>query len=132
MLTVGVRGAADVSAIASTEARRLAVMAWHYHDDDVPGADAAVDLAIQGLPAGLREARLTHYRIDEHHSNAYAVWKRMGSPIAPDRDQYGELETASRLARLEEPRAVGVADGTLALEFTLPRQAVSLVLIEWE
>jgi xylan 1,4-beta-xylosidase len=132
MLTEGVRGAADVSAFASVEAKRLAVMAWHYHDDDVSGADAAVELAVEGLPAGLPEARLTHYRIDEHHSNAYAAWKRMGSPIAPDRDQYGELEAASRLARLEEPRRVGVAAGTLPLEFTLPRQAVSLVLIEWD
>jgi hypothetical protein len=33
---------------------------------------------------------------------------------------------------LEEPRTVGVTAGTLALSFTLPRQAVSLVVIEWE
>jgi xylan 1,4-beta-xylosidase len=132
MLSEGVRGAADVAALASSEPGRLSLMAWHYHDDDVPGPDAAVKLVLQGLPAEARQARLTHHRIDEHHSNAYAAWKRMGSPIAPSREQYGELQAASQLALLGEPGSVNVAAGQLALEFTLPRQAVSLVVIEWE
>jgi xylan 1,4-beta-xylosidase len=107
-------------------------MVWHYHDDDVAGPDAAVDLAVAGLPAAVRRAAVIHYRIDEDRSNAYAAWKGMGSPIAPTRQQYGELEAASRLALLEEPRSASAAHGTLALTFALPRQAVSLVMIEWE
>jgi xylan 1,4-beta-xylosidase len=75
---------------------------------------------------------VTHSRIDDTRSNAYAAWKRMGSPIAPSRQQYGELEAASRLALLEEPRSASATDGTLALMFVLPRQAVSLVVIEWD
>jgi xylan 1,4-beta-xylosidase len=98
----------------------------------MPGPDAAVDLALQGLPGEVREAKLTHYRIDEHHSNAYAAWKRMGSPIAPSREQYGQLEAASRLSLLEQPRTTGISAGTLAFELRLPRQAVSLVVIDWE
>ena len=74
----------------------------------MPGPDAAVELAISGLPAALRHAKLAHYRIDEQHGNAYAAWKRMGSPIAPTRGQYNELEAASRLAVLEEPRSASV------------------------
>jgi xylan 1,4-beta-xylosidase len=114
------------------EPKRLAVMAWHYHDDDLPGPEAAVDLAVAGLPASARQAKITHYRIDEHHGNAYAAWKRMGAPIAPNRDQYSMLESESRLTLLEEPRTASVANGTLALAFALPRQGVSLVLIEWD
>jgi xylan 1,4-beta-xylosidase len=132
MLTEGVRGAPDVAALASMEPKRLAVMAWHYHDDDVPGPEATVDLAVAGLPASARQAKITHYRIDEHHGNAYAAWKRMGAPIAPNRDQYSMLESESRLTLLEEPRTASVANGTLALAFALPRQGVSLVLIEWD
>jgi xylan 1,4-beta-xylosidase len=131
MLREGVRGAADVAALASREPSRLSVMAWHYHDDDVPGPDAEVSLAFSGLPATVREARLTHYRIDEGHSNAYGAWKRMGSPIAPTREQYDELEAASRLTLLAEPTSVGVTQGSVSLELTLPRQAVSLLVIEW-
>ena len=132
ILTDGVRGAPDVAAFASVEPNRLAVMIWHYHDDDVAGPEAAVDLSVAGLPAAARQAVVTHYRIDENRSNAYAAWKRMGSPIAPTRQQYGELEAASSLAVLEEPRSANATNGTLALTFALPRQAVSLVMIEWE
>lgn len=132
MLRDGVRDAPDVAALASREPGRLSVMAWHYHDDDVAGPEASVSLSVRGLPATARQATLTHYRVDESHGNAYAVWKRMGSPIAPTRPQYDALEAASRLARLEEPRPVAVAEGSLALDVTLPRQAVSLVVVEWE
>ena len=103
MLKDGVRGAPDVSALASLEGKRLSVMAWHYHDDDLPGPDAAIALAVGGLPLAAGEARLTHYRIDEGHSNAYALWKRLGSPIAPNADQYAQLLAASQLARMEGP-----------------------------
>ena len=106
-------------------------MAWHYHDDDVPGADAAVELSLAGLPLPTGEVRLAHYRIDEAHSNAYAVWKRMGAPIAPNVDQYKQLQTASQLARLEAPATLKVEKGRSALRFALPRQAVSLVVLEW-
>jgi xylan 1,4-beta-xylosidase len=131
MLTEGVRGAPDVAALASTEPNRLAVMVWHYHDDDLPGPDAAVDLALAGLPASVGEAKVAHYRIDEHHSNAYATWRRMGSPIAPNRDQYSEMQAAAELALMDAPTTTSVDGGAVALSFTLPRQAVSLVTIEW-
>ncbi|HEX9190420.1 MAG TPA: beta-xylosidase [Vicinamibacteria bacterium] len=131
LLEEGVRGAPDVAALASAEPNRVAVMVWHYHDDDVPGPAAAVELAVAGLPAAIGEATLGHYRIDEHHGNSYAAWRRMGSPIAPDRDQYRELEAASGLALLDAPATARVEGGAVTLRFPLPRQAVSLVTIEW-
>jgi xylan 1,4-beta-xylosidase len=131
MLTEGVRGAPDVGALASVDRNRLAVMVWHYHDDDLPGPDAAVELSIAGLPSELERAELTHYRVDEHHSNPYGVWLRMGSPIAPNEDQYAELLAASELARLDAPAETQINDGTANLELTLPRQGVSLLMIEW-
>ena len=131
LLKDGVRGAPDVAALASREPSRLSVIVWHYHDDDVPGDDAAVSLTVSGLPSALREAKLTHYRIDDAHSNAYAAWKRMGAPIAPSREQYDALEATSRLTLFEEPKSVPVASGAVRLELALPRQAVSLVVLEW-
>jgi len=131
LLTEGVRGAPDVAAFASAEPNRLAVMVWHYHDDDVPGPDAAVELSVGGLPFRSGEARLVHFRIDDGHSNAYAAWKRMGSPIAPNSDQYRELLAASQLAPLDASATVRVEKGQAALRFALPRQAVSLVVLDW-
>jgi len=132
VLAEGVHGPADVAALAARDANLLAVMVWHYHDDDVAGPEAAVELAVAGLPPDVAEARVGHYRIDEHHSNAYAAWKRMGAPIAPDRDQYRELEAASELALLGAPTKVSAERGAVTLRFTLPRQAVSLVTIALE
>ena len=111
-------------------ARKLAVMVWHYHDDDVAGPDAAVDLALAGLPAAAARRTLTHYRVDETHSNAYGAWKRMGSPIAPNDAQYARLLEASKLATIEPPtsRATGAVS---ELTFRLPRQGVSLVVLDW-
>jgi xylan 1,4-beta-xylosidase len=131
MVKDGVRGTPDVSALASLEGNRLSVVLWHYHDDDLPGPDAAVTLAVSGLPVASGDARLTHFRIDDGHSNAYAAWKRMGSPIAPNADQYKELQAASQLARLDGPATVGVRSGKASLDMALPRQAVSLVVLEW-
>jgi xylan 1,4-beta-xylosidase len=127
----GVRGPADVSALASRAPGRLAVMAWHYHDDDLPGPGADVTMEVHGLPVSVHEATLTHERIDDRHSNAYAAWQRMGSPVAPTREQYQELKAAGALAALEEPAHVPTSNGTATLRFKLPRQAVSLLVLEW-
>ena len=131
----GVRGAApDVAALASLDARKrqAAVLVWHYHDDDVRGPEAAIDLALAGLPVIAGQARLTHYRIDETHSNAYALWQKLGSPTAPTRPQYLQLEAASQLALLETaPASVTVESGVATLKFPLPRQAVSLLVLTW-
>lgn len=133
ILKDGVRGAPDVSALAAAGAGRLTVLAWHYHDDDVAGPTAAVELQVSGLPEGVTGVRLLHHRIDENHSNAYAEWRRMGSPIAPDDRQYARLQEASRLAPLADaPARVPAAGGRASLRFSLPRQAVSLVTLEWD
>jgi len=116
--------------------RRIAIMVWHYHDDDIAGPDAAVKLAIRNLPAEATQAKVTHYRIDQTHSNAYAEWQRMGSPVAPTEKQYAALQKASELATLEgesesAPARIAIANGVATLDFTLPRQAVSLLVVEW-
>jgi xylan 1,4-beta-xylosidase len=131
MMRDGVHGAPDVSALASLETRRLSVLLWHYHDDDVPGPEAAVELSVSGLPMARGEARVQHYRIDETHSNSFAAWKRMGSPIAPSETQYAELEAAGRLAAMEAPATVRIDGGQAAMPLALPRQAVSLIVLEW-
>ncbi len=129
MLTAGVRARPDVSAVASLDSKTLCVMAWHYHDDDVPGPDAAVTLALSGLPA--KSAVLRHSRIDARHSNAFEAWKALGSPPQPTPDQYAQLQKSGQLALLEPPKTIRLADGAAQIPITLPRQAVSLIEIEW-
>lgn len=128
----GVRAVPDVGVLASRAPGQVAIMVWHYHDDDVSGPDAAVTLDVAGMPASVSTAAVTHYRIDQLHSNAYAEWLRMGSPIAPDPAQYAAMQKASELAVLRgSPAAVGVEGGKTTLAFSLPRQGVSLLVIRW-
>ncbi|HZI32629.1 MAG TPA: beta-xylosidase, partial [Candidatus Binatia bacterium] len=123
-----VRGKPDISAQASLDDHRLAVMVWYYHDDDLPGPDAAVDLQLDGIPAPDGKLTLTHYRVDASHSNSYEAWKRMGSPYPLTAKQYAELEKAGQLAELDQPKSVQVKGGRVVVKFDLPRQAVSLLV----
>lgn len=126
----GVRGKPDVSALASLRDGKLCVLAWNHHDDDVPGPAADVELSLSGLPAGDDPVLLEHFRIDRDHSNAFEAWKRMGSLQHPTPAQQAELVRASDLGLLGSPEWVRPEGGKLTLRFTLPRQAVSLLVLD--
>lgn len=127
----GVRGNPDVDAMAVRGDREISVLAWNYHDDDLPGPVANANLDLAGIPAGVTRVQLRHYRIDDTHSNAWTAWKKMGAPQSPTPDQYKALEAAGQLELLESPTWIPVKGGALQMEIALPRQAVSLVQLSW-
>jgi xylan 1,4-beta-xylosidase len=131
MMRDGVRGVADVGSVATRDGDKLSVLVWHYHDDDLAGPDARVSVDLTHLPkAFARGARLVHYRIDRDHSNSYAAWLAMGSPIAPSEAQRKTLIEASRLAPLDPATSpIPVTRGAARLDFVLPRQGVSLLVL---
>jgi xylan 1,4-beta-xylosidase len=131
MLKEGVRAAPDVSALACLGDRKLCVLLWHYHDDDLPGPIADVELSISGLSEASRGAKCLHLRIDDDHGNAFRAWQRMGSPQQPTPEQYRRLEEAGRLATIPAPENAGVSDGVVNVSLQLPRQAVSLLEWQW-
>ena len=59
VLAKGVRDRPDVAAVASRDGRRISVLIWHYHDDDVAGDDAAISLEVSGLGRIVTPATLT-------------------------------------------------------------------------
>lgn len=129
----GVRGEPDVASLATLSKNQLCVMVWHYHDEILPGPDANVSLTLTGLPKDATKVKITPYRIDETHSNAYTVWKKMGSPEKPTAEQYATLEKAGQLEALPPLENLPApANGELKLPaFTLPRQSVALMVVEW-
>jgi xylan 1,4-beta-xylosidase len=131
ILKAGVRDKPDVAALASLDKGKLCVMAWHYHDEDVPGPAADATVTISGIPLADGEAKLTQFRIDETHSNAFTAWKKMGSPQKPTADQYADLEKAGQLAATGPAESVKVAGGKLTTGVKLERQAVVLIVLEW-
>lgn len=125
----GVRGEPDIYALAARHNRNVAVLIWNYHDDDVAAPAANVALTIDGMALG--RPAVTHYRVDAEHGNAYEIWKKMDSPQTPTPSQHAELEKAGTLTILGARGRGTVTEGRLTLTFPLPRQAVSLIRIDY-
>jgi xylan 1,4-beta-xylosidase len=125
----GVRDRPDIGALASRKDRAVTVMVWNYHDDDIPAPPAEITLSIAGAAAP--RVLVSHYRVDAGHSNSYEVWKKMGSPQSPTPVQYTELERAGQLQLLGSPEWRSPVDGKVGVRFTLPRQGVSLLTLNW-
>jgi xylan 1,4-beta-xylosidase len=127
----GVRQQPDINAIATGKDHEIDILIWNYHDDDVPVPAAAIDLSITGLPEDAKHALLEHFRIDADHSNAFTAWKEMGSPQSLSASETEHLQSAGQLQLLTSPAWVKIEKGTLQLNFTLPRQGISLIRLSW-
>jgi xylan 1,4-beta-xylosidase len=124
-----VRAAADVNALAAADAHSTSVLVWNYHDDDLPGPAAAINLTIDGVDG--TKPHVTHYRVDDTHSNAYTDWKRQGSPQPPSDQQTSALVLAGHLETLPALEPIVVKNHQISMTFTLPRQGVSLLRFTW-
>jgi xylan 1,4-beta-xylosidase len=131
IIAEGVRGRPDIDAMATTEGRSAAVLLWNYHDEEKPAPGAVVTVTVKGLPATAARVRLTHYRIDDTHSNAYTVWKAMGAPQNPTPAQFAELKARDGLQLLESPHWLTPSNGAVDIPTELPRHAVSLMQLDW-
>jgi len=129
MLASGVKAKPDVHAMASADGHSASVLISNYHDSDRPGPPALIDLTISGLP----QARMlvSHFRVDDDHSNAYEAWKKLGSPQKPAPDQYAQLEAAGQLHSMESPRWDTAQGGRIHMAFPLPLHGVSLIRLTW-
>ena len=99
----------------NADARSASVLVWHYHDDDVNGTPADVVLNVAGITSAT--ATLTHYRVDQDHSNAYTAWLRMGSPETPASAAHNARRRRT-VAVLDTPSPIAVANGTAQLRIT--------------
>jgi xylan 1,4-beta-xylosidase len=133
VVSAGVRSQPDVNALATRKDRdrEVEILVWNYHDDDLPFPSALIDLVITGLPTDTKRALLEHFRIDSDHSNAFTAWKEMGSPQSLSGREYEFLESAGQLQLLSSPAWVEIEQSSVKLQFSLPRQALSLVRLAW-
>ena len=131
ILKQGVRQEPDIDALAAGAPGEASVMVWNYHDDDAPAPGATIDVSMKGIAPSAHRVLLHEYRIDGDHSNAYTVWKAMGSPQNPTPQQYAKLQAAGQLQLMDSPRWITPVDGKIELEIHLPRQGVSLLRVTW-
>jgi len=124
----GVRGETDVGALATrTPQGEVAVLIWNYHDDDLPGADAAVHLLINGLKLKAASSA-TLWRVDAANANAFTAWQKLGAPQSPNATQYQELEKASELVSQPLP-SQRARLGARSFDLAVPRQGVALIVL---
>ncbi|UDF03127.1 beta-xylosidase [Asticcacaulis sp. AND118] len=118
----------DVGVMATRDGTKVAILLWHYNDDDLKGPDAQIAVTLSGLGKAASR-KVTQYLVDPQTANAYTAWQKMGSPPSPDQDQYKQLEAASVMQPVALP-AVAVKKGQATLNLTLVRQGVTLLIIE--
>lgn len=118
----------DVGVMATRDGAKIAVLVWHYNDDDLKGPDAAVTFNLSGLGKA-KTRKVTQYLVDPKTANAYTAWQAMGSPPSPNQDQYKDLEVASVMHPTALP-PLTVTKGAAKLDLTLVRQGVTLLIVE--
>jgi xylan 1,4-beta-xylosidase len=124
VIAESVTAAPDVNAVATRNGGEIDVFLWNYHDADLPAQPAWIELTVDGL----REGSVTEseFRMDATHSNAYGVWKGMGSPAQPDDGQKRALHRAGTLDQSQADHSAAVNGGKIRMEIELPRQGVVL------
>ena len=123
----GVRAAPDVGVLATrSENGRVDILLWHYQDDDVSGPPAEIHLSLQGLVRG-RNTRAQVWRVDRENGDAFTAWKRLGSPVAPTKQQIEQLVAASRIIARPLPMKPDAQHDAVSVERTLPLQSVELI-----
>ncbi|MBD3320540.1 MAG: hypothetical protein GF350_05520 [Chitinivibrionales bacterium] len=135
---------------------RVAVMVFNNKEYYVacPESLCTVSLSFSDIPYS--QAALVHYRIDEHHSNAYRVWEELGGPVEeftsctdgfvlgqdqvralfpwqgpeqPDAAQFAEIRKRMELETIEPPEEVSITGGSFTTQFELPMPGVSMVIL---
>jgi xylan 1,4-beta-xylosidase len=132
IVTSGVRQQPDIDTIATRESNSAAVMVWNYQADAVPGPGAPVQISVSGIPKSVHRVLVQQFRIDEHHSNAFTVWKAMDSPQHPTAEQYAKLQAAGQLQLKGSPRWATANRGVVNVQLELPRESVALLRVSWE
>jgi xylan 1,4-beta-xylosidase len=131
ILEKGFREEPDIDGLAVATEESVQTLIWNYHDDMVKAYPASVELTIKAPQNSPTRARLTHYRIDDNHSNAHTQWLKINSPQTPAPDTLARLYAAGELELLEPVRFCDVRNGNVKLNFCLPRYGVSLIEIRW-
>jgi xylan 1,4-beta-xylosidase len=133
ILKRSIREQPDINGMSVIDGQTVKVLLWNYHDILVPAEPTSVQLNVQ-LPKDYfindEIIRISHYRIDETHSNAYTKWLKLGSPQNPTAETIAQMKDAMQLQLLETPMLLDVPDNEVTLNFDLPRSSLSLITLE--
>ena len=105
------------------------IVLFSHNNDRDKKEEITVKLSVTGLYNN-DEVTVSHYRIDEEHSNAYGEWIRQGSPMYPDENQYKAIKDRDGLEKLTDDYKTMVMDGQITVSFTMTAHSVSYLVIK--
>ena len=129
ILKDSVRARPDINGMAVADGQSVKILIWNYHDFLVPAEPSSIQLKVKLPPDFGSKAKVTHYRIDDTHSNAYTKWLELGSPQNPNQEILAKLKAAMELQMLEPAKLININGGEATLNFELPRSGLSLVIL---
>ena len=123
-----------VSALAARDGEAVGVLVWNSSLDQsrIPYDELLardVTLGVDGLADG--SYTVSHWRVDEAHSNVFATWRELGGNDRdwPEGDEWDRLHAADGLAELEPARTLDAVEGTVTVSFPLPQPGISFLEI---
>lgn len=119
----------DGLASMSGDSKIQILLFCHYSDWDVEG-EYEVNLQVDNLPYDSSKVKVSHYRLDGDHSNAYNEWRRQGLPSYPSSAQVEAIKEREKLELLEPRSEVDLLDGKFKKELVLPVHGISMLIIE--
>lgn len=119
----------DIGGLAAKAAKGASLMMWNYHDMDIQAPPEPIAVSFTGIKAA--NVTMIQYLVDATHSNSYEVWKKMGSPQNPTKEQIATLEKAGMLEAVGKPQKLAVKNGNLTINTSLARQGVALLKLDW-
>lgn len=109
---------------------KVQILLFCHHDDWTREGNYEINLEVKNLPFKKEKAKLTHYRLDADHSNAYREWLRQDAPDYPSRAQKEAIKRREGLELLEPETKVKLLDGKFKKTITLPVHGISMLIIE--
>lgn len=118
-----------VHGFASRTDDGIQILIYRFIEEDTSDSSPPleVSLNVEGLPDS--SYTLYHYRIDSNHSNSTTTWEDMGQPDNPIQEQLKELESSSQLQLIDTSSPINIKDGRTTIRFSLPPNAVSLLVL---
>ena len=121
-------GDKNIDGLATRHGKSIQVMVYNFNHDvndrELKKAGTCGTLPSPG------KYKLTHYRIDENHSNAYTIWKSMGKPYNPTEAQLNQIKSRQGLELYEPEKVIKAKENKITLPLQLPHHSVSLLIFE--
>jgi xylan 1,4-beta-xylosidase len=121
-------GNINVDGMATTSDGNIQIMIYNYNQDVKDRELRKVELSVI-LPSS-KSYRLTHYRIDENHSNGYSVWKSLGKPLTPSDYQMNQIKSRQGLELYEPEKIIKPKNNIVMVPLEMPHHSVSLMVFE--